>query len=683
MVSRSAMGRCRCEVLLTLLLMSALMVRTSGALAQVCNAKKYSTGSDFDVNLNELLRYLVRDASEKGLATFSYGQSPNKVFGLLQCRGDASREMCDTCSRNAIVEIRKTCPEARGALVWFDFCFLRYENSNFFPSLNSEDLVGSVCNNVAASNVGTYTVAIKQLMYSLAAEASTPANRGFAAGQGQDSFNQTIYGLVQCIDLASLNCSRCVYNAIAGTPENCLTDSGGQVLANSCQIRFGKKKFYSSPLPLPSQEASSLEKPSVSLSQDKSSRRNPTKLIIVMAVFGGVLLALVFFLIKLFPVSRTAEAALFKTMRHDEEVPRDNTEESLSQQDQIIFKLKALKLATSDFHDDNKVGEGGFGPVYKGTLPDGRQIAVKKLSMKSKQGKNEFLNEVKIVAKIQHRNLVKLLGCCASRMEKLLVYEYMPNNSLEKMLFDPERRHILDWQKRYNIVLGVARGLLYLHEDSQPRIIHRDIKAGNILLDEKLNPKISDFGMARLVRAETAQVNTRIAGTYGYMAPEYAMRGELSVKVDIFSYGVLLLEIVSGRKNTEINLSQNMQILLRWAWGLYTNGKALDIMDQTLGELCPEEQVLRCIHIGLLCVQADATARPPMSSVFLMLSSDSIALPIPTVPGFVHVNHTLENSPFFGKDGSSRASAASSFSSHSPLVPCSRNDISITQMEGR
>eukprot|EP00253_Pinus_taeda_P008578 PITA_08578 len=311
---------------------------------------------------------------------------------------------------------------------------------------------------------------------------------------------------------------------------------------------------------------------------------------------------------------------------------------------QILFKKKTLVTATANFHDDNKLGEGGFGSVYKGTTPDGRQIAVKKLSLKSRQGKKEFLNEVKLVAQIQHRNLVNLLGCCAEGSEKFLVYEYLPNKSLDRFLFDPNKRADLDWQKRYNIILGVARGLLYLHQDSQLRIVHRDIKASNILLDDKLNPKIADFGLAKLFSEDETHVSTRAAGTLGYMAPEYALCGQLSVKADVYSFGVVLLEIVTGRKNTAFNLSSEMEILLGWVWNSYTRGNSVQIIDPTIIETCNEEQVVRCIHVGLLCTQADSSLRPLMATVILMLSTASTTLPDPTRPAYVTPNTHSTNS---------------------------------------
>ncbi|KAG8640665.1 G-type lectin S-receptor-like serine/threonine-protein kinase At4g27290 isoform X2 [Manihot esculenta] len=215
-----------------------------------------------------------------------------------------------------------------------------------------------------------------------------------------------------------------------------------------------------------------------------------------------------------------------------------------------MFNMVTISEATNSFSSSNKLGQGGFGPVYKGTLVEGQEIAVKRLSRSSGQGMNEFKNEVTLIAKLQHRNLVKLLGCCIHGDEKMLIYEYMPNKSLDYFIFDQTRSKLLDWNKRVHIISGIARGLLYLHQDSRLKIIHRDLKLSNILLDSNMNPKISDFGLARTFGADQTQANTgRIVGTYGYMSPEYAIDGLFSTKSDVFSFGVLLLEILTGKKN--------------------------------------------------------------------------------------------------------------------------------------
>lgn len=301
-----------------------------------------------------------------------------------------------------------------------------------------------------------------------------------------------------------------------------------------------------------------------------------------------------------------------------------------------FFDLSTIAAATDNFSVAKKLGEGGFGSVYKGQLSNGQEIAVKRLSKTSGQGTEEFKNEVTLIAKLQHRNLVRLIGCCIQKEEKMLIYEYLPNKSLDYFVFNESKRSLLDWTKRFEIICGIARGILYLHQDSRLRIIHRDIKASNVLLDATLNPKISDFGMARIFGGEQMAANTnRVVGTYGYMSPEYAMQGLFSIKSDVYSFGVLLLEIITGRKNSGLYQDQSSSLnLTGHVWNLWKEGKLLGIVDSLLGETFPAHEVLKCIQIGLLCVQEHATDRPTMSTVVFMLGNDA-TLPPPKEPAFI------------------------------------------------
>ncbi|OWM77614.1 hypothetical protein CDL15_Pgr017012 [Punica granatum] len=305
----------------------------------------------------------------------------------------------------------------------------------------------------------------------------------------------------------------------------------------------------------------------------------------------------------------TSSAAYFED---DESRNRKDLEEDSRKSDLTFFDLSTIAGATNNFSFVNKLGQGGFGSVYKGELDNGEKIAIKRLSKYSGQGVEEFKNELKLIAKLQHRNLVKMLGCCIQGEEKILIYEYLPNKSLDSFLFDEEKRHLLDWRKRFDIASGIARGILYLHQDSRLRIIHRDLKASNVLLDSSMNPKISDFGMARICGEDQTQGNTRrVVGTYGYMSPEYAMEGLFSIKSDVYSFGVVLLEIISGKRNNsfyEENASCN---LVGHVWELWKEGSCLDIVDPLMCDMYPEREVLRCIQIGLLCVQQFAKEGRP------------------------------------------------------------------------
>ncbi|KAL6554364.1 hypothetical protein OROMI_020037 [Orobanche minor] len=284
------------------------------------------------------------------------------------------------------------------------------------------------------------------------------------------------------------------------------------------------------------------------------------------------------------------------------------------------FSLRQLKAATNNFDIANKIGEGGFGPVYKGVLSDGTVIAVKQLSSKSKQGNREFVNEIGMISALQHPNLVKLFGCCIQGNQLLLIYEYLENNSLARALFGrADQKLNLDWSTRKKICMGIAKGLAYLHEESRLKIVHRDIKATNVLLDKDLNAKISDFGLAKLDEEENTHISTRIAGTIGYMAPEYAMRGYLTDKADVYSFGIVALEIVSGRSNTNYRPKEEFVYLLDWAYVLQEQGNLLDLVDPSLGSDYSKSEALRMLNLSLLCANPSPTLRPSMSSVVSML----------------------------------------------------------------
>ncbi|XP_077226946.1 leucine-rich repeat transmembrane protein kinase isoform X2 [Tasmannia lanceolata] len=312
-----------------------------------------------------------------------------------------------------------------------------------------------------------------------------------------------------------------------------------------------------------------------------------------------------------------------------------------------IFTLRQIKAATNNFDAANKIGEGGFGSVYKGLLLDGTVIAVKQLSSKSKQGNREFVTEVGMISALQHPNLVKLYGCCIEGHQLLLIYEYMENNCLARALFGQNAKVKLDWPTRRKICLGIARGLVYLHEESTLKIVHRDIKGSNVLLDKDLSAKISDFGLAKLSEDGNTHISTRIAGTIGYMAPEYAMRGYLTDKADVYSFGVVALEIVSGKSNTNYRPKEDFVYLLDWAYVLQERGNLLELVDPNLGSEFSKEEVLLMLNVALLCTDASPTLRPTMSMAVSILEGQTSVQVLYSNPEFSTRNSRLRSNRNF------------------------------------
>ncbi|KAK9121961.1 hypothetical protein Syun_019578 [Stephania yunnanensis] len=386
--------------------------------------------------------------------------------------------------------------------------------------------------------------------------------------------------------------------------------------------------------------------PSVSNTPPKTSK-NRTGLIVGICVAVGIMsflsVIVVFYLVR----RRKRQG-----MEEDEELLGITAK-------QYTFSYEELRSATEDFKSGNKLGEGGFGPVYKGSLSDGRVVAVKQLSVTSRQGKSQFVAEIATISAVQHRNLVKLYGCCIEGDKRLLVYEYLENKSLDQALFGESILH-LDWSMRYDIILGTARGLAYLHEESRIRIVHRDVKASNILLDADLVPKISDFGLAKLYDDKKTHISTRVAGTIGYLAPEYAMRGHLTEKADVFGFGVVVLEVLSGRPNSDANLEREKIYLLEWAWYLHENNHELELVDSRLSKEFNEEEAKRVVGVALLCTQASPMLRPSMTRVIAMLSGDIEVSTVASKPAYLSDWEFNDVTTFISEDTSGTSMAASS-----------------------
>ncbi|CAA7060167.1 unnamed protein product [Microthlaspi erraticum] len=594
-----------------------------------CSSRTYLKNSKYSSNLKTLLLSLSSKDNHlfsNGFQGLNTGDDQDAVFVVFLCRGDLSPETCGDCVSFAVNDTLNQCPDGKEALIYYSDCMLRYSDRDILvhPLISSGKLLVNDLR-VAANLSGRFNKVLLSLLNDAAEEAAS-SPRKFAAKKANFTSSQNVYVVAQCTpDLRKENCSSCLQRSISQLPRDRI---GGRLLWPSCNLRYELYLFYNQtlnatlPVPLPPP-----------LQQHGKGRKST--LIVIATVVPLAVSVLLFIACYCFLAKRAKRGK--KTY---ETAAANDDEDDITTAGSLQFDLKAIEAATDKFSESNKLGQGGFGEVYKGTFPNGLQVAVKRLSKTSGQGEREFKNEVIVVAKLQHRNLVRLLGFCLEREEKILVYEFVPNKSLDYFLFDSMLKSQLDWTRRYQIIGGIARGILYLHQDSRLTIIHRDLKASNILLDTNMSPKVADFGMARIFGMDQTEANTRrIVGTYGYMSPEYAMYGQFSTKSDVYSFGVLVLEIIGGKKNNTLyQMDGSAGNLITYSWSLWSNGSPLELVDPSFQDNYQTKEITRCIHIALLCVQEEADDRPTMSAILQMLTTSSIPLAVPRKPGFFFKN---------------------------------------------
>ncbi|XP_037408891.1 putative receptor-like protein kinase At4g00960 [Triticum dicoccoides] len=608
-------------------------------------------------NVKAIATTLSKNAASSPVhfATKTFGGAPNVVFALGLCRGDVlDGPACGDCIANWFGKAlnRTRCDKARST---YGDCIVVYSagddilaapsNTTGAYGDNTPPFQQWNIKNVTTGDVPLVVGLVRELLVETAEKAATTEPRLYATGvmdMARVTTYPKVYSQAQCTpDLSADDCSACLRRLLGMVNSTMSLRIGGQMAVTRCYFRYEAYRFYDAQpmLILPSRPPPT----------------TPTKrrsMVWVIAVVAVPLSAAAFLFFNCYSrrLKRRRKGMLPNDLVERLNLGREGLVWQGKNSEFSLFHFEQLLEATSYFSEENKLGQGGFGAVYKGQLPDGLEIALKRLASHSGQGFAEFKNEVQLIAKLQHTNLVRFLGCCSQEEEKILVYEYLPNKSLDIFIFDEYKRALLDWTKLLEIIEGVAHGLLYLHKHSRLLVIHRDLKPSNILLDSEMNPKISDFGLAKIFSKNDTEGDTtrRVVGTYGYMAPEYASKGVFSIKSDVFSFGVVIFEILSGKQNSGNQQCGGFVNLLGYAWQLWEQGKWIDLLNASLVPDTHLAKLMRCINIALLCVQENAVDRPTMGDIVSMLRSDTMILAKPKQPAYINVrvgNEETSNAP--------------------------------------
>ncbi|KAI3997681.1 hypothetical protein MKX01_040654 [Papaver californicum] len=583
-------------------------------LRKVCEKKEFENVTDFVANYNEANNILIKEnfyASKAGQTTT--GKAPYKLYLMAACYEDLSMDQCNSCYIQSRYHL-PTCFPRAGGLVHLGGCFLRAANYNFFHEFLSPMDV-TICGPTLTDDESRKE-SIKRMVYDTVKNLKKANGKTFT----EDGYTwplfwgPLLYVQANCWKtLDKFSCASCLDES-ASTIVSCLPATEGWALRAGCTIHYSDFPFFSE-------------------GKSSSSTVRNTTITYIEYVLGATMVCVFAICIGIFTGKFIYDR---KNRQQATMIAGTDGDQSLFRRS-LKFKYSTLEKATHYFSEANKLGQGGFGEVFKGTLADGREIAVKRLYVSPTNRSEEIFNEMNVISHCHHKNLVRFLGCSITTLDSILVYEFVPNKSLNLFLFDNEKKKELDWKKRIGIIKGTADGLAYLHEDCQIVIVHRDIKASNILLDLRFRPKIADFGLARFCADDTGNPKgIVIAGTFGYMSPEYLTHGKLTEKVDVYSYGVIVLEIVTGIQSNHFTADESLETLVTWTWKHYKTNKLSNIIDESieLVENQVEEEVKRVVQVGLLCTQEAAALRPTMKEVIQMLRQTDQPLPEPSKPPF-------------------------------------------------